>query len=191
MQTHPIYSLTFLSAFLLAAACNNKSNVNGDAQHQFDINTQAGGVHGRCLAIKNKDIKNGENINLIVFDTEQELFHGKVLNKVSDLQTCPALFDDRKDINQSEGYSFYTIATDKKIELAIGLLDNGSKLEKSNKKITGDINRDGKPDFFTQCASSEGIHFGIWSEKPFAGEALWSGYYYLGYDIEPNCPQMK
>jgi len=48
---------------------------------------------------------------------------------------------------------------------------------------------DDLPDSFSYCAASEGISFDAWSAIPYKSKNLWSGYYYLGYDIESNCPE--
>ena len=46
----------------------------------------------------------------------------------------------------------------------------------------------GKPPWrFRTCASEEGIHATAWSGTPLAASRRWHAYYYLGYDVEPNC----
>jgi hypothetical protein len=157
----------------------------------MDISGQIGWIHNKCIAIKNNSIKKGEEIAFVSFDTEQQILTGTILDKTVDGSNCPALLDDRKTINTSEGYTFYTILTESKLDLAIGLVGKATNFKHENKIVMADVNGDGKQDVFTQCASSEGIHFSIWSEKPYVGEPLWSGYYYLGYDIEPNCPETQ
>lgn len=103
---------------------------------------------------------------------------------------CPQLNDDRKAINIAEGFSFYSVKPiSQEIDLGIALVGGLSKYRETNSQIAADINNDGVSDYFTQCSSSEGIHFNVWSEKPWIGKLLWSSYYYLGYDIEPNCPK--
>ena len=37
------------------------------------------------------------------------------------------------------------------------------------------------------CASSEGLHFTLWAGEPLKSTRLWHMYYYLGYDVEPDC----
>ena len=37
------------------------------------------------------------------------------------------------------------------------------------------------------CTSNEGVHFTAWSDAPLTGTRRWHRYYYLGYDVEPNC----
>jgi len=40
---------------------------------------------------------------------------------------------------------------------------------------------------FRTCASTEGVHATAWSGVPLASPRRWHAYYYLGYDVEPDC----
>ena len=40
---------------------------------------------------------------------------------------------------------------------------------------------------FRSCASEEGIHATAWSGIPLSSPRRWHAYYYLGYDVEPDC----
>ncbi|HEX9084587.1 MAG TPA: hypothetical protein VF836_07595 [Gemmatimonadaceae bacterium] len=40
---------------------------------------------------------------------------------------------------------------------------------------------------FRTCASEEGIHATAWSGVPLASPRRWHAYYYLGYDVDPDC----
>jgi hypothetical protein len=40
---------------------------------------------------------------------------------------------------------------------------------------------------FRTCASEEGIHATAWSGVPLTAPRRWHAYYYLGYDVEPDC----
>jgi hypothetical protein len=51
--------------------------------------------------------------------------------------------------------------------------------------IAADIDRDGAPEVFKACTSSEGVHLTIWS----GAERRWHAYHYLGYDVEPSCTE--
>ena len=103
---------------------------------------------------------------------------------------CPALLPDRKDINMAEGYTFYKVSVSKQgmMDLGIALIGIEPALQQSQGIVHGDINGDHHENYFTQCNTSEGIQFSIWSDKAFKGDPIWSAYYYLGYDIESNCP---
>jgi len=58
-------------------------------------------------------------------------------------------------------------------------------------EIHGDLDGDGKPEYFRQCTSSEGVHLTIWSGRPLKGTRRWHCYFYLGYDVEPNCTEAE
>jgi hypothetical protein len=40
---------------------------------------------------------------------------------------------------------------------------------------------------FRECASSEGLHVTAWRDEPLRGQRIWHAYFYLGYDVEPDC----
>jgi len=40
---------------------------------------------------------------------------------------------------------------------------------------------------FRSCASLEGIHATAWAGVPLVSTRRWHAYYYLGYDVEPDC----
>lgn len=56
-----------------------------------------------------------------------------------------------------------------------------------NSVVSCDLEPGGPPQFFRICASREGLHYSIWSGKPLDGARRWRAYYYLGYDVEPDC----
>ncbi len=181
-----------LSLFLSACQDKNASKADANKKESVNFNNHIGWLHNNCLAIKNPGLNSGEKINIIAFKKKQQLYTGSITNKTDTGTSCPQLFEDRKAINVAEGYSFYTIKSDaKKIDIGIGLVGINPTLQKTNNNITGDINGDTLQDYFTQCSSSEGIHFNIWSNKPYKGKAIWTAYYYLGYDLEPNCPPLQ
>jgi hypothetical protein len=70
---------------------------------------------------------------------------------------------------------------------AIGVVNYDGNFSKERENISADLLRDGHPEYFRACASSEGIHYTIWQDRPLAGKRLWHSYQYLGYDVEPDC----
>ncbi len=42
----------------------------------------------------------------------------------------------------------------------------------------------------TTCTSMEGVHTIEWTGKPYASKIAHASYQYLGYDVEPDCPEM-
>jgi hypothetical protein len=69
----------------------------------------------------------------------------------------------------------------------IGILDDRGSFRQQDGLLTADLDRDGTPEYFRSCLSGEGVHFSIWSGKPLEGRLKWHQYYYLGYDVEPDC----
>jgi hypothetical protein len=51
----------------------------------------------------------------------------------------------------------------------------------------GDLDGDGRREYFRQCTSGEGIHLSVWTGKPLTGRRRWQAYFYLGYDVESTC----
>jgi hypothetical protein len=37
------------------------------------------------------------------------------------------------------------------------------------------------------CSSHEGLHLTLWSGEPLKSVRLWHSYWYLGFDVEPDC----
>ena len=53
--------------------------------------------------------------------------------------------------------------------------------------VTIEVETGKEPWRFRSCASEEGIHVTAWQGRPLAAVRRWHAYYYLGYDVEPDC----
>jgi len=156
----------------------------------YDLNKSVGWIHNNCLAIKNDKLNADDKVSIVLLEKKQKAVTSTIVKKIRSFNGCPQLLDDRKSINISEGNSFYLIQPlSKQIDLAIALVGKVNMIKEGSVLVTADINGDGKPDYFTECSSLEGIHFSAWSEKPWKSKELWTSYYYLGYDLKPNCPK--
>jgi hypothetical protein len=166
------------SLLWIAVSCSKPQAV------PLPIEQRVGWIDSNCLATENKALEEGMPLTVVAFGDTKSIVEAKVMGATQSAALCPPLHDDRRAIN-SGSLSFYEIAPrdGRKVELGIGLIGNVSRVG------TGiDVNGDGKPDEFTHCATSEGISFGIWNGAPYKGKAMWWGYYYLGYDVDPTCP---
>jgi hypothetical protein len=159
------------------------------------ITKYAGWFYNDCLAIQAPNLVTGTNVTLIDSEDTDSTHNSKVLGPARTADECPALADDRKSVNTQDNKDFYLISKSKTIK-AEGFFIYGVALVISDNKTfesiseTLDLNNDGIQDSFSSCASSEGINFDIWSATPYKSKNIWNGYYYLGYDIDPNCPDM-
>lgn len=69
--------------------------------------------------------------------------------------------------------------------LGVAILAPGSSGAVVGGKPQVRIPGDAMPYTFESCASHEGIHFMARRD----GVLVWHGYYYLGFDLEPDCPE--
>ncbi len=156
----------------------------------FNVSDRIGWLHGNCLAIKDSGLKKGTKLTVIKLGKPQSVSEAKILRPVQSGDQCHALLEGRKTVNLSEGNSFYLVTSLDKddLGLAIGIINPKTTISSTNGMVHTDVNGDGVEDYFTQCSTSEGMSFSIWSKSPYKGEPLWSAYYYLDYDVEANCP---
>ena len=110
-----------------------------------------------------------------------------VIRKLNSEERCRILLEDRKSVNLTAGTEFYKIDTDDPIDLGIGVFSHGIADSRFNKDMP-DLDGDGSKESFSHCSTSEGILFSVWKGKAYDSPLIWSGYYYLGYDMDPNCP---
>ena len=54
-----------------------------------------------------------------------------------------------------------------------------------------DLDGDGEPETFRQCASAEGLHLTVWTGEPLQGPLDWQRYVYLGMDLEVTCTETE
>jgi hypothetical protein len=162
----------------------------------FDFKTRIGIAdltqdHKVCLTVPMQELALGSKVTLISADRRQYLGQATVDQKVT--EPCS------EHTGGTEGSSFYWL------KLApgssrfgsqnagrlpgIALVDPPAGLRVVQGKVTGDLNGDGKKEYFRECTSSEGVHFTVWTGRPLRGLRVWNTYYYLGYDVVPNCNQ--
>jgi hypothetical protein len=105
-------------------------------------------------------------------------------------KTCAERDKNKTDLNDS-GISHYEIrvvrgSVEKSVP-AFALANFRGTLTVTPLGVTGDLDGNGNAEFFRSCTSSEGVHLTIWTGKPVEGKRRWHAYYYLGYDVDPNC----
>jgi hypothetical protein len=167
---------------MLIGACGEENSA------QFDFDSQFGWIHGHCLAIRNPTLKIDDTITAIALDAQQALLVAKISGIGESVADCPALLEDRREVNASGDRTFYTISyalRNPQSGLAVGFVGSGSALTIAEGKVTGDFNGDGILDAIGSCNTSEGMRFCVSSGDE--ASCRWSDYYYLGYDLEPTC----
>jgi hypothetical protein len=127
---------------------------------------------------------------LVVTGKPQKVQQARSLEQTTDPTRCKALLQGRTEINAKPEISFYALETRSldPTDMGIGIVEPPAMPVVVKGLVRADLNQDGQSEVFSSCATSEGIKFAVWTGKAYQGEPLWSGYYYLGYDLHPTCP---
>ena len=167
-----------------------KTTENKKSLDSASLKESIGWIHGNCLAIKNNKIKSGESIQVITLSNPQKILNAKVIGVTESSSLCPALLSDRSAINKQDGRFFYQLdlSEESKNMMGIGFVSAAIKAKNAGHNVELDLNNDGTTEHAGSCLTSEGVQFFISPDKVFNENALWSDYYYLGYDTTPTCP---
>jgi len=133
----------------------------------------------------------GAHVTVVMLEDQQSIVMATISGIAGSGEDCPALLEDRRSVNESGERSFYTVSFTTPMPstlLAIGILGPSPKLSIADNVVIGDIDGDGQIEMFGSCNGSEGINFFVSPEPGDMGGSHWAGYYYLGYDITPTCP---
>jgi hypothetical protein len=161
---------------------------------RFDFGSRVGVVdsngEGRlCLSISNAHLTEGTELSVVLPDRPQRVFKATVEGKADG--SC-----SRNPEAADPGASFYwlKLVGDKRatkqgepLPAAIAVVGSARPLSIRRGVASGDLDGDGRAEFFRACASSEGNHLTIWTGRPLLGKRVWHAYYYLGYDVVPDC----
>lgn len=138
--------------------------------------------HGSCLALN--ETNPNTDWNVFLFKESNEVIKTRLSKQIED-DSCAPLLEDRREVNQAEGYIFYQLVGSEVIasdEIGVAILTEQETLPKEI-----DTNNNQQPDNFSYCTTSEGLVFYGWDAEKGELEPFWQEYYYLGYDVEPSC----
>lgn len=131
-----------------------------------------------CLRVQTSTLKSGTRV-LLVSPRDQVVADAEISES---LASCA---DEVPDLD----YSFYRLTPVDSLEVfgpLIALIEPNVTLPVPG-PLRIDLDLDGTAEQFRDCTSSEGVHLTIWSGEPLVGSRRWHYYYYLGYDVEPDC----
>ena len=156
----------------------------------FTFAERIGWFQGPCLAISNSHLAQGTSVALVVTGEPQKIQPARILEPTTSATTCKALLPDRAKTNATPGVAFYALETTNvgAADMGIGIVEPPAAPAIADGLARADLLRDGQSEVFTSCATSEGIKFAVWTAKSYQGDPRWSGYDYLGYDMQPTCP---
>jgi hypothetical protein len=138
-----------------------------------------------CLSVHNSSLKPGDHIRLV--NVMQPQSEAGIATVSGAGESCASAIQCEGDLR------CYQIVLQKG-ELTpavpvIAIWGFPGSFQKRDDLLVGDLDGDGRVEYFGSCTSTEGIHFTVWSGNPPKGEIRWRQYYYLGYDLSPTCTQ--
>lgn len=174
--------------FTIVATVVTSSFAAEPAKRQFNFKTQLGVTEvdsegAGCLTIIDPTLKVNEAISLVSLQKTQKAIKAIIKNKTS--KSCsknPEVLPDASfyvfKINKSEAEN---------MTHGIAVTGFNGSFNVIKAKVRADLDGDGNLESFRLCTSNEGLHLTVWADEPLKSRRLWHEYYYLGYDVQPNC----
>ncbi len=160
---------------------------SGTDGHPYDYASSVGvaALSGTtvCLAINNPHLSPGSAVSLVVASIPQSLVQAEVVGPAAETCSTPQLHDSGSNVYELR----LPLGALPEVMPVIAITNSSRPLRETGAIVSGDLAGNGGREFFRLCNSTEGIHLTVWSGKPLTGKRKWHAYYYLGYDMEPNC----
>ena len=140
-----------------------------------------------CFDIKNPYLLPGDHVKIIYTDRPQSIVEATVIERID--KTC-----SKQGINDKSENHYKLKHLKEKVEpvaVSIAVANPEAQFIVRNGVVSGDLDGDGKKEYFRICGSSEGLYLTVWSGKALTGKRKWHRYYYLGYDIEGDCTEKE
>ena len=150
--------------------------------------TQAARDTTLCLTIANGDLQSGAELLLVSAERPQRLTHARVGSRRA--KACTEFGDEWGSVNIPNA-SFYGVEVVDAVigsDVTIAIVGPVGPFSILGDALTSDLDGDGRPELFDQCASHEGLHLSITTPGVAVGGQRWHQYFYVPYDLEPSCP---
>ena len=171
--------------FLFLSVACQQTPVRSAFHYASDVGVAVDKVDHACLYIANEGLSRGQQVQFVTASAPQTAGEMEILGKADD--TCKDPHQDGPGIVR---YSFKVIRGAFRTGApAFAIANLSQPLKTIEGDVGADLDGDGRTEFFRACTSSEGLHLTIWKGNPLEGQRKWHSYYYLGYDVTPNCTQ--
>ena len=135
-----------------------------------------------CLSVANRSLRQGTDLRVVATNPPTTSWRARVVREDASCLPGP---------DADAGLAGYDIAFEGAMPPEsfplIALIDQPPPLPTSNGAAVTDPDASLRDELLRSCTSNEGVHFTAWSDAPLTGTRRWHRYYYLGYDVEPNC----
>lgn len=171
----------------IASVLPNKKFVFGTAIGNVELGNDCIWFH-----IQNPDLSPGDEVQVVFSDlpSKQEAFIAKISKDTVCEEHLKYPWPDLVGNDKPKVMSKYRLDIDNNTYprgYGFGVIHSANEIIITNGIASGDLNGDGKSEFFRDCSSNEGMHMTVWSGKPLIGRRMWHTYYHFPYDTEPNC----
>ncbi len=175
---------------LLIVSCVLLPSSMFTSEKKFDYQSQVGMIElspagEGCLTIKEGSLKEGMPVNVILLDSPQAHTTAIIERKLA--KACP------HNIELDAADSSYQLKLPRKMaesgSVSLGVVGFSGDFELRDGLIRADLSGVGIDDSFRECSGTEGLHLTVWNGEPLRGSRKWHRYFYLGYDVEPNCTE--
>jgi hypothetical protein len=179
-----------VGALLLAA---------GSASAGAIVGGLAAAGHGeRCVAFPAGTVAVGDKVTLVGSESESSWWSAVVTvqREVADcakLEVETMAVDGATGNGGTGGGPYYELSVPAGADpynwVAIAV-PGTPRLRRTANGFTAEL--DGRPprEHLHICATYEGLQLTIWSGPPYKGQRRAHAYYYLGYDVDPTCPDI-
>jgi hypothetical protein len=173
---------------ILMVPDQGKSSEPDRKDNRFDYATRIGIVFRNeekqlRLEIKNPNLAANDEIVVVDPNEPQKIARAAIVEKVSGDCSQARIYD-------GGGACYKLQAISGKIDeiiIAFGIAKAPASFAIRRGSVSTDLDNDRVAEHFRVCASMEGPHLTVWSGRPLEGKRQWHRYFYLGYDLEPNC----
>ena len=175
-------------AILITCACCPAATADRFS-FDFRVGVVDSNSEGRlCLNISDPRLVDGTEVSLILPDKPQRVAKAVVEGKAD--RGCS------RNPDAAPNASFYwlkfvgeklAVGPGEPLPPLIAVVRPAGPVSVRRGVASGDLNGDGRAEFFRVCTSTEGNHLTVWTGRPLTGRRVWHSYYYLGYDVVPTC----
>ncbi|MBK5275700.1 MAG: hypothetical protein JJE30_11685 [Desulfuromonadales bacterium] len=180
--------MRFFLMFIILVAAVTSAYAIEPAQGQFNFKPQIGVAEvvsdgEGCLTIVDSSLKLNEEISIVTLQKPQKVIKAKIKSKTSN--SC----SKNPEVPSDASFYIFKIKKNEAENMTPGIAVAGftGSFNVVKGKVHADLDNNGNFESFRLCTSNEGLHLTVWAGEPLKSKRLWHEYYYLGYDVQPNC----
>lgn len=140
-----------------------------------------------CLTIADSTLPPGTPLLVVPPQTPDEIATGSIEGRRADACTTPG--DEWGSVSGEPG-SFYDVVLSPGQSAAVPSIVIAARpgaFRRNARGVSIDIDGDGRPEHFARCASHEGLHLTVTTGTGASAVERWHRYFYVPYDLEPDC----